>query len=510
MGGRYERGLYRQLEETINRLDALEEENKGARKEIKRLTGEVQRLNKENEKLRVKLAGCQEELKNLRSENKELRRENQLLKDDNERMKRILNNDSSNSSLPPSTDQRGKAANTYNSREKSGRKAGGQKGHKGYHLTKAEVERKIREGVYEYRLEEIGVRGRAYVSRYRLDLEIKTVATEIRIYADEKGKYAIPNEMKAEVFYGKTVRAISAFLYSEGVVANDRICSFLNSLSGDSLHISTGSIYEFCRKFENACERVVPQIEEEILNAPVICTDATTISVNGVQTYIRNFSTEYTVVYHGADKKNLETLESFQILREYTGIVVHDHETALYHFGTAHAECNVHLNRYLMKNTEESGNLWSHHMRCFLNGLNEARKKRICEGKTAYTEEEILRYETRYDTILACGLEENQKTQGRIAKQEEKALLNRLTTYKKNHLLFLHDFRVPFSNNRSEKDLRICKNRQKMAGGFRNQAGRKMYCNILSVIETAKRRGLNIFHSITALMNGANNIFLTG
>ena len=38
--------------------------------------------------------------------------------------------------------------------------------------------------------------------------------------------------------------------------------------------------------------------------------------------------------------------------------------------------------------------------------------------------------------------------------------------YMHNHLLFLHDFRVPFDDNMSERDLRKVKNRQKMAGGL--------------------------------------------
>ena len=100
-------------------------------------------------------------------------------------------------------------------------------------------------------------------------------------------------------------------------------------------------------------------------------------------------------------------------------------------------------------------------------------------------------------------MDENKHTQGRIARKEEKALLKRLVKYRDSHLLFLYDFGIPYSNNRSEKDLRICKNRQKMAGGFRTAAGREMYCNIMSLIETMKRRGLNIFQGIIALMNGA-------
>ena len=33
-------------------------------------------------------------------------------------------------------------------------------------------------------------------------------------------------------------------------------------------------------------------------------------------------------------------------------------------------------------------------------------------------------------------------------------LLNRLTAYKSNHLLFMHDFRVDFDNNLSEREFK--------------------------------------------------------
>lgn len=502
MGGNYQKDLYKQLMEVMSRVDSLESERKQDKKEIKNLTSEVTRLRKENSALRKEVSSLKQKNAVLTEKCVKLENENTLLRNDNERMKRILNNDSSNSSTPPSKDEHTKPANTYNSRKPTSRKPGAQKGHKGAGLSKAGVEEKIRRGIYEHHVEEIGTPGRSYITRYRLDLDIKTVATEIRIYADEAGKYQVPAGLKGDVTYGRSIKAIAAFLYSEGVVANDRICTFLNSLSGDSLDISEGSIYHFCKDFSDRCGGVCSIIENDLLNSPEICTDATAVSTNGKQTYIRNFSNEKCVLYCSGGKKNLETLGSFPILSRYTGILTHDHETALYHFGTGHGECNVHLGRYLCKNTEETSNRWSHDMEMFLKGLNHARNERKRHGAAAFSMEQLERFSLRYDELVAQGYKANKGTRGRLAKKEEKTLLNRLVKYKENHLLFLSDFRVHYSNNMSEKDLRICKNREKMAGGFRKASGREMYCRIISFIETVKRRGLNIYRSIMALMAG--------
>lgn len=76
MGDNYERGLYNQLMEVMERLDTVEKESK---KEIKKLNDEISSLKKENW---------------------HLKEENRLLRDDNARMKSLLNNDSSNTSQP--------------------------------------------------------------------------------------------------------------------------------------------------------------------------------------------------------------------------------------------------------------------------------------------------------------------------------------------------------------------------------------------------------------------------
>lgn len=518
----YSAGLYKQFEEVMSRLSLLESEHVKDSETIKQLkhnlfvqAGEIRKLSDENRELKNTVRILQEE-------NAALKAENQILREDNERMKRILNNNSSNSSMPPSTDQikaarqaadeaegkdaaqnaAGKSVNEYNGRIKTNRKKGAQPGHKGNTVTREAVERKIREGKLQHKVKHIGEESQKYIVRYVLDLDIAATATEVRIYADKDGKYQVPEEYRSEVTYGPNVRAIAACLYSEGVMSNDRICAFVNSISGDGLEMSEGTVYGICRQFSEICKVEEKAITSDLLNSHVLCTDATYMTQDGMRAYIRNISSPQSVIYRATETKKLDEMYKIAELTGFTGIFEHDHETALYHFGTGHAECNVHLGRYLLKNTEETGNHWSHDLAMFLKGMDHARKQCIEAGGDGFKEEKLASYEARYDQILEEGERQHQCTKGKIAVREEGKLLNRLKKYKANHLMFLHDFEVPYSDNMSERDLRKCKNREKMSGGFRSMKGMAMYCSIMSVIETAKRRGLNVYHSIAGLFEG--------
>ena len=80
---------------------------------------------------------------------------------------------------------------------------------------------------------------------------------------------------------------------------------------------------------------------------------------------------------------------------------------------------------------------------------------------------------------------------------------NRLEKYKENHLLFLKNFDAAFSNNMSERDLRKCKNRQKMIGGFRTNDGLTMFADLPSVVETARRHGKLALETLIAIAESA-------
>lgn len=471
----YDKDIYKHLAEVMARCDRLEEE------------------------LSTVKAQHREEIAVLKAENAILRVENQLLRDDNERMKRILNNDSNNSSMPPSSDQKGSKVNTYNGRTKSQKSVGGQVGRKGVTLTKSMIEEKIKKGECEHKIIKKG-KGKVYKSRYVIDLEIRTVVREYRFYADSYDKISIPRDFNSEVIYGNMVKAIAVDLYSQGVMANDRIRDFINDISNNTLQLSEGSVYNFCKNFSELNNENIEKIKSKLLNSEVVYTDATVVTTNGKQSYIRNQSNNSAVLYSSMEKKNRQTHDETGILKDYCGTLIHDHETVMYHFGTSHAECNVHALRYLRKNKEETGNTWSEQLILLLISANE-RKKELHKDNKYFSVEEKEEYHRQWDKILSAGFEENKQTKGKYAKQSEKTLLNRLKTYKLNHLLFLEDSNIGFDNNMSERDLRKCKTRQKVAGGFRKLSGSEMYCSILSIIETCKRQGLCIFHSIQKIFN---------
>lgn len=211
----------------------------------------------------------------------------------------------------------------------------------------------------------------------------------------------MPDELKSSVSYGETLKGMIAYLYSEGVVSMERISDFICALSDGNLTLSNGTVCGICENFSKSCAKLLPEIARNLLNASEICTDATPVTNNGKLSHVRNFSTEDFVLYCWSHKKSLYTLKELPILSESARVLTHDHETALYHFGTEHSECNVHLERYLRKNSEETGNSWSRKMISFLEGLNSMRKRRKGCGETELSAERYEKYAARYDELIA-------------------------------------------------------------------------------------------------------------
>lgn len=481
----YSKDLFKQVQELMLKCDNLSSKVKTIEKRTeKKFKKQIKEIKQQYE----------EKIDQLENRVSYLENENQKLKDDNDRLKKQINNDSNNSSKPPSSDIK---RNIPNNREKTSKKAGGQKGHKAHFLSKNVVEEKIKRGELKTEVIHKGNIQKEYISKYILDIKVDVIAKEYRFYKDKNGKYNIPKEFKTDVQYGEELKTMCAILNTEGVVALDRLTNFVSCISHGKIQLSKGSVVNFMKELNNKSEYLIENIKNKLLNSELMHTDGTTGRCENKNACVRTHSTDKVMLLVPTYGKGKKYIEETNILNRYTGKLVHDHETVMYNYGSKHIECNVHISRYLKGCNENTGNKWALKMRSFLCQLNEYRKKLKEKGINKLREKQLEKYSQRYDEILKEGYEENKKIKSKYLRQDEQRLLNRLKKYKENHLMFLYDFNVPFDNNLAERDIRHFKIKQKISGHFNSMEGMKIYSNIKSIIGTLKKQGKNFYNEIS-------------
>ena len=485
MAGNYEKNLFNH-----NQKLTLENEKLKARlakietETANKYLGMIDRLNETIEAVMEKCGALEERVARLETENDRLRKQ--------------INNDSNNSSNPPSSDTKPNAPNTYNGRTKTGKKAGGQRGHKGSHLSRAVIERKIAAGQIKRKIVNHGVPQGDYVSKYVIDIKLETIATEHRFY----GKINIPVELRPDVQYGAGIKSFAATLAGQGLVSSNRVVDMLTAWTDGALELSDGTIYNFLAEFNRKAAVFVEDTKTKLLNNAVLYLDETGARVNGRNMYFRNYSDEKRVLYTANQTKGKKAIEDDGILPQFVGTLIHDHNTVNYNYGTGNGECGVHLIRYLTANSENTRHHWSEDMIELLLRLKKSKELAIAFGVEEFEQDDLGRCRKRYDEIVAAGFDVLKNTKSRFYQKEERKLLNRLKKYRDNHLLFAENFAVPFDNNLSERDLRMVKTKQKVSGCFRSLDGAKIFANLMSVIKTAVKQEVSPFVAVRSVFSG--------
>ena len=81
-------------------------------------------------------------------------------------------------------------------------------------------------------------------------------------------------------------------------------------------------------------------------------------------------------------------------------------------------------------------------------------------------------------------------------------LLDRFLLYWVEVCWFSWDFRVPFTNNLVERDIRGCKVKLKVSGCFRSVLGAGDFCRIASIVGTALKQKKSVFQTICGIIAG--------
>jgi transposase len=311
-----------------------------------------------------------------------------------------------------------------------------------------------------------------------------------------------PAEVGSHVQYGPGLKSLLVYLQDYQLLPYERTRELVSDLWGHS--ISTGTLYNI-RRF--AFDQLA-SFEQRLMMALTLVVlagfDETGLRVMAKNYWLHSCSTERYVHYTVHAKRGKEAMKAGGILPSFRGIAMHDFYSSYFQFDCQHALCNAHLLRELEFIIDHYGQEWAEEMAAWLVKMQQAKERAMAQGKTALSAATVGWYRRRYRILVQKGLQENplepppegKKKRGRKKKSKPRNLLERLQKYETEILRFLDDFRVPFDNNASERDLRMMKVKMKVSGGFRSLEGAQMFARTRSYVMTARKQGINMLEAL--------------
>jgi transposase len=442
--------------------------------ETRELTGRVHRLEAEN------LA--------LREENAALRAENAALRQDNAKLREKLDlppKTPDNSSTPPS---KGEKPSEAESRKPKGKPHAG--AHRPLH-PKPTQSREFRAAQCPHcRSDVSGVEQVALETYDHIEIpEIVPQVTRVTLLGGRcpccagRFKAPPPADMMPGSPFGPNLRALALYLRFGQAIPFARLAQLMGDLFG--LTISEGALANLMQAAAPAFASQTSLIKARLLEGTILQSDETSARV-GKQTY-------WVWVFHHQDSacfviephRNKQVVEDF--LGEYRPQYwVSDRYGAQLDWATRdHQFCLAHLIREARFAIEAGDAVFAPGLRGLLQEACAIGRRRE-QLKDTTLKTYAAKLEHRLDELmhLTPGSREGCKLQKVIRKV-------------RSHLfVFVTNRALPATNNGSERALRMCVVFRKVTNCFRSAWGAALYADIRSVIETARRRGIDALQAI--------------
>lgn len=431
-----------------------------------------------------------------------------------ERIKELedrLNLNSSNSSKPPSTEGF-KRNNTKSLREKSGKKQGGQSGHKGNGLKMTDVPDKeilhLPETCSLCGESLVNVEESSREKRQVIDIpKIISFITEHIVVTKEcphckaKAKKTFPAGIENNIQYGNSIKSLMTYITQYQLLPHKRAAEFISDICG--VNISEATIVNTNNHLYDLLKQAEEKTKNLLLESPLVHKDETGIFINGKLNWLHGTSTERATYYQAHPNRGSKAMDEDDFLPKYEGIVAHDFWKPYFNYEKiSHSLCNAHLLRELKSVSEENCQAWSGKLIELLLEINNSVLKAKVLNLLELSSEEQKRFLSEYDKLIHEGFYFNTKTEknghkrGRGKQSKVFNLLTRFTNFKTDILRFMQDFKAPFTNNQAERDIRMVKVKQKISGTFRSVQGSKTFCRIRGYISTLKKNKTSVFDEI--------------
>ena len=283
--------------------------------------------------------------------------------------------------------------------------------------------------------------------------------------------------------FGPNLRAFVLYLRFAQAIPFARLARLMSDLLG--LEISEGALANMLEASGSTFARQASLIRDRLLSGTILQSDETSARV-GKKTW-------WTWVFHNGDSACfvIRPSRGKAVVGEFLGTVrpdfwVSDRLGAQMGWArTGHQACLAHLLRDVQY-AIDAGDV------SFAPGIKKLLKQAIAIGhrRDRLADSTLTVYAEKLEAKL------DQLLQIEPANRQGQKLLRIIKKYRQNLFVFVTNRAVPPTNNGSEQALRPCVIFRKITNCFRSHWGPKLYADVRSVFETARRRGIPILQSI--------------
>jgi transposase len=269
-------------------------------------------------------------------------------------------------------------------------------------------------------------------------------------------------------------------------MSNDKIAQFFDDILG--FGIAKGTVNNKVNELAFNLEPTYNNIRENLKKGSVLGSDETSIRINGKKLFLWIFQNSQNSFFT-TNGRGFKTIEEI-IGKVFDGSWISDRLGAQLKVIAYHQLCLAHLIRECKYIIEAEESKWAEKLKDLFERSIEFKRKKGDDFEPLETEtfRRVQEFKNELRELFA----------NPPPLEREKRLYNGLLGRQHQLMHFLEKKEVPPTNNDSERGLRNCVIHRKVIGGFRSDSGAKAHNIIASIIETAKKRGVNILHALSS------------
>ena len=406
--------------------------------------------------------------------------------------------DSHNSSIPPSQENL-KAQSTRRTRSlrtSSSRHTGGQEGHEGSTLLMKDTADITKTHIPCFcsicGLSLSDLPGKEIEVRQSIDIPLPICPVVTNHVIVEKicscgkcNRGSFPAHVKPGVSYGVNLHAAVAYLSTVQHIPFKRLTGVIKDFYG--IEISQGTVSNILNRMRRQASPGYEAIRQIIEKSPVVGADETGEHLNGSLHWMWTFQNRLaTYIFQHSSRGKAAIDEHFPQGLPHS-ILVTDRHSSYFNMETeGHQICLAHLLRELLYLGElDKEQKWSSSVLVLLRDSIHQKKK------TSLAEIDVGSIKERFQDLMQHDLS--------LLDEQFKTLQKSLIKHGQHLFQFLEHTDVPYDNNSSERSIRPLKVKQKVSGMFKSDNGADAFCQLHSIVDTARKNNRNPFMALIAI-----------